>query len=138
MGIRRVIFVAFALLAVAGSDRADAGISERIILLSCTLGPGAQYTLGPSSPAATALPSPCLSYPEDLNALVDNFLLESKDLADRGAIGGAIECVLLALSEGASEIDFDHFSDGGDKAEAVPTYPTCLRPASRRIREGAA
>ena len=59
--------------------------------------------------------------PEDLNALCDNFLLESKDLADRGAIGRSIELILLALSEGAFEIDFDHFLDDGDKAEAVPT-----------------
>ncbi len=39
--------------------------------------------------------------PEDLKALVDNALLEPGKSGDRAAIGEAIECVLLALSEGA-------------------------------------
>lgn len=45
--------------------------------------------------------------PEDIEGLVENYPLAAGDVADRAAIGEAIECWLLALSEGAVEIDFD-------------------------------
>ncbi len=58
--------------------------------------------------------------PEDLNALIENFLLEPKDLADRGGIGRSVELILHALSEGAFEIDFDYFLTDADKEKAAP------------------
>ena len=57
---------------------------------------------------------------EDLNALIENFLLEPKDLADRGGIGRSVELILHALSEGAFEIDFDYFLTDADKEKAAP------------------
>ena len=57
--------------------------------------------------------------PEDLNALIENFLLEPKE-ADRGGIGRSVELILHALSEGAFEIDFDYFLTDADKEKAAP------------------
>ena len=57
--------------------------------------------------------------PDIAKALVSNFLLDPQDLANRCEVGGAIETLLLALSQNAADIDFDWFEDGSDEARAV-------------------
>ena len=54
--------------------------------------------------------------PEDIAALVDNYLLDPGDVADRDAISLALGSMLFALSEGAIEIDFDRFIEAVDES----------------------
>ena len=54
--------------------------------------------------------------PEDTAALVDNYLLDPGDVADRDAISLALGSMLFALSEGAIEIDFDRFIEAVDES----------------------
>ena len=54
--------------------------------------------------------------PEEIAALVDNYLLDPGDVADRDAISLALGSMLFALSEGAIEIDFDRFIEAVDES----------------------
>ncbi len=47
--------------------------------------------------------------PEDIEALVENCLLDPGDVADRAAVNEALGSMLYALSEGAIAVDFDKF-----------------------------
>ncbi len=47
--------------------------------------------------------------PEEIEALVDNSLLDPGDVADRAAITESIEVLLYVLRENAIEIDWDRW-----------------------------
>ncbi len=47
--------------------------------------------------------------PKDIEALVDNCLLDPGDVGDRDAISEALGTMLYALSEGAIAVDFDKY-----------------------------
>ena len=49
--------------------------------------------------------------PEEIEALVENSLLEPGKSSDRAAIIEAIDCLLYALFVGAVEIDWDQFGE---------------------------
>ena len=53
---------------------------------------------------------------EEIEALVENGLLDAGDVADRDAISLALGSMLFALSEGAIEIDFDRFIEAVDES----------------------
>ncbi len=48
--------------------------------------------------------------PEEIEALVDNSLLDPGDVADRAAITESIEVLLYVLRENAIEIDWDRWN----------------------------
>ncbi len=47
--------------------------------------------------------------PTEIEALVDNCLLDPGDVGDRNAINEALGTMLYALSEGAIAVDFDKY-----------------------------
>ncbi len=55
--------------------------------------------------------------PDEIEALVENSLLEPGKSSDRAAIIEAIDCLLYALFVGAVEIDWDQFGEEETESE---------------------
>ena len=55
--------------------------------------------------------------PGEIEALVENSLLDAGDVGDRASVGWAIELLLLGLVEGALEIDTDRLIEALDEGE---------------------
>ncbi len=62
--------------------------------------------------------------PDEIEALVENSLLEPGKSSDRAAIIEAIDCLLYALFVGAIEIDWDQFGEEETEPEG-PGEPAC-------------